>query len=296
MNTAFFGLPDNWRKHTAGIAARLPMIVSGGLAALLAWTAADLTWKLLPVPDLPAAPPPAAIRPDAARGTGGDINPLIELHLFGVPQAAAPNALPANLDAPETRLNLVLRGIVASGNPEQSRAIIASGSEERTYSIKMEVPGGASIHAILPDRIILNRDGSLETLRLPREDETGVDLSYTDSRESTPLPPAGAAANVAELRDSIVQDPQKLTELVRLQPVYENNQLTGYRIYPGRDRQRFTAFGLQSGDLVTAINGMPLSDPTAGIKLLQQLDDTESITLTIQRDGVEQQINLSATR
>src|SRR5690606_3121096 len=103
---------------------------------------------------------------------------------------------------------------------------------ERVYAIGASLPGGATVHRVLPDRVLLDRRGTLETLRLPRE---SVQASGTSV-----APPMGGV--VDNLRD--VSGADGLTEIVRPQPVLVAGRVRGYRVYPGRDRQRFAALGL----------------------------------------------------
>ena len=70
-------------------------------------------------------------------------------------------------DVPETQLNLKLKGTIAASVDQESMAIIAEGNgDEKVYEIGDAIPGGASIHAIRLDRVILERAGRLEELRL----------------------------------------------------------------------------------------------------------------------------------
>ena len=80
-----------------------------------------------------------------------------------------PNRYNTAIDAPETQLNLQLRGTIAAGDETMAHAIIADGNgKDKVYFINDAVPGGAVLHEVYTDRVILNRAGILETLRLPR--------------------------------------------------------------------------------------------------------------------------------
>ena len=46
------------------------------------------------------------------------------------------------------------------------------------------------------------------------------------------------------------------------------------------------------GDLVTAVNGAPLDDPNSGLATLRGIGAGGSVTLTIERNGSEQQLTL----
>lgn len=81
------------------------------------------------------------------------------MHLFGEFNA---NHLPA------TTLQLVLEGIaLATGTQQNSRAIISSAGQSKVYQIGQTVPGGAVIKAINQQRVILENNHQLESLKLP---------------------------------------------------------------------------------------------------------------------------------
>lgn len=84
------------------------------------------------------------------------------LHLFG--QYASDYN-----DLPETQLQLTLQGTeVSSTNAAYSLAIIASsGQQTKAYHVGDYVPGGATIHAIQAERVILDDNGELERLSMP---------------------------------------------------------------------------------------------------------------------------------
>ena len=50
--------------------------------------------------------------------------------------------------------------------------------------------------------------------------------------------------------------------------------------------------GLQPGDLVTAVNGAQLDDPNRGLEMLRGLGQGSSVTVTIDRNGQQQQLTV----
>lgn len=268
------------RLRDGGWLDRVPFIVSLALVVLIAYTVAGLVWSLVApqpaVTDAPATPTAREVAPP-------DPERVAALHLFG---RADGGAAPVAVDAPETRLNLTLSGISASESPEYARAVIAGADgRERVYARGAEVPGGAVVHAIHPDRVILDRRGTLETLRLPRPESSSL---RAGSAAAQPLTPVA----VDNLRDQAATE--QLAELIRPQAVMVGGQLRGYRVYPGRDRQRFAATGLRAGDLVTAINGVSLDDPARGLQAMQALTGNEEAVLTVERGDQTENITVRA--
>lgn len=259
------------------------------LVLLLTHSLAQLTWSLLPPP--PAADPLPLPLPGASPDSGGQrIEParIVAWQLFGPDRPArGPSAPPPQ--APETTLNLTLRGVVFSPDPRLARAIIGSAGKEAQYAVGMALPGNAELREIHPDRVILLHGGRYETLRLPREAASQTQVARTPP----PLSPASAQPSLRALRDNLLANPLTLPDLVRINPVAQAGGFVGFRLAPGRNRALLGQFGLREGDVVTAVNGTRLDSPTKGLEVLNELRSAEQITLTVLRAGAEESVTLS---
>nr|VFJ74177.1 MAG: type II secretion system protein C [Candidatus Kentron sp. FW] len=98
------------------------------------------------------------------KGTTDPSGKIAELHLFGKPPEKTPVPTPIPIvTVAETTLDLVLHGIIASGNT--SFAIIADeNGQQDTYSEGAKLPGGATITEVNNDYVVLLNDNRLETL------------------------------------------------------------------------------------------------------------------------------------
>jgi general secretion pathway protein C len=139
---------------------------------------------------------------------------------------------------------------------------------------------------VFNDRVVIDRGGHLETLVLPRQTAPGGP------------PPSAAVLNtespVAErMRKLITEQPSLLVDVMRPQPVFANGKQTGYRVYPGRNRQAFVKLGLRPGDLVTAINGTSLDDPEHGQQIFNTLGASSEAHVTVTRNGQQQDLVLN---
>jgi C-terminal processing protease CtpA/Prc len=63
-------------------------------------------------------------------------------------------------------------------------------------------------------------------------------------------------------------------------------------VYPGRDAEAFLRLGLRPGDLVTAIDGAPLDDPSRGEQILSTLGNSSEAHITVLRNGQQQDLTL----
>ncbi|WP_405244168.1 type II secretion system protein GspC [Lentisalinibacter salinarum] len=276
----------------------LPRWVALALVVAIGWQLASMIWMLVPAgeDDVVAPPPAASPAPSASnnRVSGIDVAGIVNAHLFGEASADAPAPVQSEIDdAPETRLSLTLKGTVAADDPAYSLAIIAdSRGEEKVYSIRDSIPGGASLHAVYADRVILNRAGTLEALKLPREAE-GRTVNRSRQTSSARVATASSQPSVQQM---ITDNAVQLMDVIRPQPYFADGQQRGYRVYPGRDRKSFAALGLRPGDLVTAINGTPMNDPRTGMEVFRTLGDATQITVTVERNGQSEQLTLSTSQ
>ncbi len=210
-------------------------------------------------------------------------NPTVELasivnaHLFGV------SGVQAGGNAPQTTIPLILAGVIAEKDPAKGQAIIGdSASAAKLFAVGSMIPGGARLHAVYGDHVLIERAGRLETLPLPRNPMKGGPLNNA---------PAAAAPAQNRLQDNATV----LAGLVRVQPVFNQGKLNGYRIFPGgtRGTSAFSQLGLRSGDLIVAINGTALDDAGRAMEVMQTLSSSASATITVSRNGASQEVNLN---
>ncbi len=274
---------------------RLPPLANLLLLALIAATLARLVWALLPVPEAarwqPAPVAPARPTPQAGGGPA-DVERLVGANLFGSYEAV-PGATDIS-NAPDTRLNLTLMGILAGRGNDDSRALIASGSgEEKPYAIGDDLDRGVTLEAIFADRVVLMRNGKAETLRLNKDQPGSGVASAAQVDTGGATADAGTAATLGAARDQILQDPSRASEYIRVQPASVNGQLRGYRVYPGRERELFNNVGLRPGDVVTAVNGIELDNAQKALQMLSDLSKSSNFALTVERGGQAQTVNVT---
>lgn len=263
----------------AGLVTAGPSLATLVLVVVLAAQLAALIWRAL---GSAGSETPQQVPVDVGAAPTIDLAAIVNAHLFGVAAVTGdPSAAPA------TSANLTLAGTLAGTEPSVGWAIIgASGQSARVYATGASLPGGAKLAAVYPDRVILDRNGSRESLMLPRLSGAGAAIP-TAYAPGAGGPPASLADSVHQL---MAQDPAAANELLRPQPVFAGGSLRGYRLYPGRNRGQFARLGLQPGDLVTAVNGAALDDPNRGLEILRGIGQGTAVTLTIDRNGQQQQL------
>jgi general secretion pathway protein C len=275
--------PDRWRELTL---AHGPRIATWVLALALGVQAALIVTDLTGGQAVPAATGSTMAPPPPSQARRVNVAAIANAHLFGSAQVQ-PQSDAAN--APRTSIPLVLTGIIAADNPENGLAIIGeNAASAKVFAVGDTIPGGVKLHQVLSDKVILDRNGQYESLMLPRQ--SGPPLGMA----ATPPPPMPTAENpiVDRMRQLIANEPGAISDIMRPQPVFAQGKQRGYRIYPGRNRQAFIRLGLRPGDLVTAINGTPLDDPSRGQEIFNTLGTSSEAHVTVMRNGRQQDLTL----
>lgn len=267
---------------TLQLGQRAPHIMT---AALLFLTGLQIArWVTAPA----RAPDVTGAAPAVTRAAPVDLAAIAAAHLFGaLAEPAAPKAT-GNADpnaAPATSLPLVLAGVFARTDPAAGYAIVGeSAANARLHAVGAALPGGATLHAVYPDRILLERGGGFESLALPRNLATWA--------SPAPVAPATLPSVTDRARDLVARDPNAIAQVLRWQQVLADGATRGFRVYPGANEKVFRALGLRPGDLLTAINQVPLDGPARGEEIMTTLASSGRAAVTINREGREQTLTL----
>lgn len=299
---ALQGLAASCMKGLGALAAsaRAPLALAGVLAAVLGWQLGALVWLVVPEPAATDAPAAAGVATAAASRparSGDDGGRRMAARLFGerTDAAGATRALPEK--APETQLNLTLRGVLTAGEGQGFAFIVASGTGETVYTPGQTLPGNARLERVYQDRVLLSRDGSLETLWLDRAGAASAATRTPSRRQGGGAAPdfdrARAAATARELRTRLREQPSELMRAVRFDPHEQNGRLQGFRVQPrGEARELLRGLGLTRNDVLTSINGIPLDDRSRLGEVVQALRTAGEARVQFLRDGERRSITI----
>ena len=272
----------------------LPGLASLSLVAWMAFQSAELTWGLIPGGDEASRPlaPATSVEKPAATAEGARTGDMAERiahhHLFGKrPVAEQPG--PAVVDAPETQLNLTLRGVLVSTETDSGLALIARGrGAEKLYAVGESIPGGATLERVESDKVILRRAGQFETLKLPNQTLDTTTRTTSPATANRPDP-----AMLKRLRRQALRNPASLAQKFRAYPARQNGKLVGYRLKDLQDSGALAAMGLQADDVIMSVNGQKLAQvPNPGV-LYRGLKEAETFNVRILRNGTEIPLTLS---
>ena len=260
----------------------LPKIISVALVVAIGYTLATLSWQIYQSFQQPE-------NTIAANNSNNiklnqppkqDVRQITTAWLFGKAQSAA--IAPVQENAPVSKLNLVLRGVLAADPQELALAIIANGKggKEEIYAIGDIIQRGVKLSEIHPDHVIITRNGRAEKLVLVKSSGklSGNSFGRNQSSKQT-----SKGTTLREIRQQIMKNPTSFGEYALPIVVKQNGKQIGYRLKPQKKGDLLMQYGLMPSDIITEINGVKLDNPQNGIKALRELSSASSVTLTVKR-------------
>jgi general secretion pathway protein C len=300
----------------------LPRLAYLTLIVGTAFTLSQILWLFIPPPPKPI---PSLISESLSKSSISAkshtpnnrkaLENINQAHLFGKPEApkktrpiSTPFFEPTAPKTQETRLDLELKGIIAADNKQQSLAIIANKKkQENLYAINDRLASGAIVKAIYTDHVLLSIHGRTETLSLPKTSLNLLPSKPVTTPGSPPQiydePPMSSSSlslgetrvtdpkvltQMSKYRKTLIRNPLELINVVQAQPILDNGQMKGFKIYPGRDKKLFQGTGLKAGDIVKSVNGITLNNMAQGMQIIEQLKEAHDLQLTIDRKGETQ--------
>jgi general secretion pathway protein C len=261
-------------------------------ALVCVWMLARLLWLALPHADsgveLAAPAAPAAVPP---------VLSIAKWHLFGNPQSV--NLATIARSTPATALRLTLRGTLAMPDTTQGIAMIADEQgHERGYNVGDDVAANVKLVEVFADHVVLNHEGALENLQLPRPETHTPELPEANRQnlaggKASSVPPTyvppqmtHGALDWSKAQKQLQIDPAELAKQVHVEPVFENGKIAGARLSAGGQIGTLMAqAGLKPNDMITAVNGTALSGLSNPQQFMDNLKNASSLQVTVLRDG-----------
>jgi general secretion pathway protein C len=266
---------------------------------------ARLVWLLVPAggAELPLAAPANVAPGGAAQMAAVDIEAMAGWHLFGeagvAPSTPTPTPKPVaagiEAQAQASALNLRLQGVMSATDPALARALILADGRQQQFAIGDTLPanGRVTLAKVLPDRAIIDNNGRYEALWLydpavPPASTTTAPAAAAQSAGSVDLRGDDEVTAMAqEYRQRLIESPASLAEVIQVAAAHEDDRLIGYRVSPGPDADRFLRFGFRPGDVITAINGIDLTDPQQALELYGLIGSANDATFDVRRGSEE---------
>ena len=240
---------------------------AAAVAALLSlsWALAQGTWRI-------AQPGSPAVSGASAEPL--DLSALTRAQLFGAAASQAEASL-----AP-TNLNLTLTGVVA--RPVGGCAlVIVQGQPESAFCAGEELTPGVRLDKVERDRILILRNGALETVPLKDVDKHANLIA--------PAPPSlpivqqsGSGSAVVDRRQ--LQQQMGKPEFLS-QALIVPNPGGGFLVRQIQPGSTYEKLGLKPGDVIKNVNGQALASMDDVMRLYQQFGSAQRVLVEVQRQG-----------
>lgn len=217
-----------------------------------------------------------------------------------------------------TDLPIRVLGIIYGGDAYTGIAVVENTSKKTSNSFLVgdQVDTDATLEKIEIDRLVLLRgDGRREIAILERQDiirstrkrgkgkgkpgEGGGDRGFATEAPPESFKEPGfdrKGGNVEMSLDYknklLTTDFAQVLQDAKASPNVVDGELKGFRLDRIRNDSIYQKAGLQNGDVIEEINGIPLSDTAQAIKLLQSLRNESDIEIRFSRGGSKQNLNM----
>jgi general secretion pathway protein C len=287
----------------------LNVVLAAAAVALLGFALSSVAGGLMTEVAL-EAPAAAAAAPPAAKSFT-ERSVIIGRNLFDA-DTLAPAAAPSSESLEATRLPLRLLATLAAGDASWA-AVEDSGTHQhlvarvneplcRQNPFKPCPYGNVTLKRVERCRIVLENQNRHEELRL---EGIGACMGSGGLAAAAPAVPGArgrALAAVPRARgvespvrrlaenrfavpraevESAAQNPAALYSQARILPRYDQGKMIGVQLNAIRPGSLFAQVGIQDGDTVTQVNGVTVSTPEDGQRLLQEFSAGGQLRVTV---------------
>ena len=241
----------------------LPVYLSLLFGFVIAWQVINLTWKIIyPVNSVTYSIDSNLLKNnsvDAYKNLSGD--PFIKGTNQSLNQVFS-------IDVPPTSLSLRLYGIRYSNSGQLDAAILGfDPNNQRIYKTNEVIADNIILEFIEPERVVISRGGIRESVTFDSDTALSPEITKVLANSSKGI-------KVEDINSSA------LSQMISFQPYFSNGTLKGYQIYPGNKSKLFDRSGLKSGDVLVAVNGLDIKDPS----VLKELSVFGQVKLNLIRE------------
>jgi len=241
----------------------LPVYLSLLFGFVIALQLINLTWKIIyPVNSVTYSKDSSLLKNnsvDAYKNLSGD--PFIKGTNQSLNQVFS-------IDVPPTSLSLRLYGIRYSNSGQLDAAILGfDPNNQRIYKTNEVIADNIILEFIEPERVVISRGGIRESVTFDSDTALSPEITKVLANSSKGI-------KVEDINSSA------LSQMISFQPYFSNGTLKGYQIYPGNQSKLFDSSGLKSGDVLVAVNGLDIKDPS----VLKELSVFGQVKLNLIRD------------
>ncbi len=287
----------HWSEHKA-IEPSITL-VKWVLSLCLAYQGAVLTWLVL---DSPVLVLPEATQGKASQSQQAQLHDMASWNIFGKADEA-PVAQQEEINAPKTRLRLVLMGVFVSNPKENGSAIIAEqGREGEFFKVGDRVQGRARLSQVYNDKVILDNSGKLETLTFEDAAKLMKGITTADKVAKKPTSSRNKKNSARNFKRQLrgIKTPEKFVDFAKEQLEDPEQAMKNMGLQAAGDGYLLTpsatmlmSLGMKAGDKIISVNGNSLGDPTQDKTIIDEVYSSGNASIVIERGSRRMTINHS---
>ena len=248
----------------------------------------------------PARAIPSGPHSGSQNRTWNDRQQITQRNLFHSAKLPASTraSTPTDEELKETELPLKLWGTIASEDPSLSWASVEEIGQGVTLAVRVgDQIQSATLVGIERRRIVLLENGSRRSLSLDDDDAVGKPAAKpkrnkpstreTSARSAKRASARAARKPTAQKTQSPRESISSLYSQARIAPEIDpEGRVTGLQLSAIQAGSVFEEAGIQNGEVITEIDGVPISEMGPSTKMMSALTDPDEVKIvTVDPDG-----------
>ncbi len=190
-------------------------------------------------------------------------------------------------------MDVVLLATLVARTPSFSSALISEGGKSsRAYGFAEgdDLFGEAEIIRIEQRRVIILRDGQTEYIEMKGDEKVARSPKKSSDKDDEGITKEGDKIIVERsLVEDALANVESLATKIRVVPHKgSDGEVDGYRLSAIRRGSLFDKLGIKNGDVVHAVNGMPLTSMEGAMSAFQTLQSDDDFNFEVTRRNKKQ--------
>ncbi len=275
---------------------RAPTVVEIVLVIALAWLVAGL---LLPTEEATVADDDTTQTVDSAhQHQAVDLQLILKQHLFGKPLpkpkvVAKPKPVapppPPPVVKPPIQLKAKLVGTVVAGDHSVAMILPMPGKTVDIYYIGDAIIPRVTLTQVFADHVVLDADGERRELWLDKKAQAAAKGVAPPPPVVQQLPSTAANRRNMGLSREVVNNAMAnfstLLSQARILPHFTNGKADGFLVTDIAAGSLYQSLGLQNGDILSGVNGKPITSMEQAMNMYRQLQKAPSVDVSVMRGG-----------
>lgn len=191
-------------------------------------------------------------------------------------------------------LGLSLVGTVVSDDPRKSVAIIGNrNTQKQEICREGDRLGEVLIKKILRNKVIVDTGGGDMVLTMGHKESLATSpVPQQALRREQPEAATSASRLDREEVDSAVPELSQFMREIRVRPHFPGGQPGGFLVYSIDPNSIFAEMGLQNGDVITAVNGEPITTTQDASEFYDALEEGGEVVFEVKRGEETKEIRV----